>query len=121
MTDTDNALQDAFRQGQQAVEAGRVPDFDAVWAGAESTVAQRRRRTVAVGGLAAAAALIAVVVIGQMRPVELDWQYVDPDELASGTSWAAPSDILLPEHQFDIYREIPVLIESTGTDGGTLL
>lgn len=121
MSDIDNTLRKALRHGQAHAEAGQLPDFDTVWARAEASVAQRRRRTRAIGGLAAAAALVAFVVIGQLRPVEQSWQFVDPDDFASSTSWVAPSDVLLPEHRFDIYGEIPVLIESTKDDEGALL
>ncbi len=41
--------------------------------------------------------------------------------LLENTSWAAPSDVLLPQHRFDIYREIPAFIESTKLEEGTLL
>jgi len=41
--------------------------------------------------------------------------------LLGTTGWSAPSDSLMPDHQFDIYQDIPVLIESTETYGGTLL
>lgn len=121
MTDIDNELHDALRNGQAKAEAGRIPDFDAVWARAESAIAQRRRRTRTIGGIAAAVALVAVVFASQLRQTEQEWQFVDPDEFASTTSWVAPSDVLLPKHRFDIYGEIPVLIESTDIDRGTLL
>ena len=121
MTDFDRQLQAAVQRGQKDAEAGRVPDFGAVWSGAESVVASRRRRVRVVGGLAASAALLAVMFFAQIRPTEQEWQFVDPDEFVNSTSWAAPSDVLLPEHRFDIYGEIPVLIESTETDRGTLL
>jgi hypothetical protein len=121
MTDFEQQIRAALKQGHGEAEAGQIPDFDTAWAGAEESVARRRRRIRAVGGMAAAVALIAVVVIGQLRPVEPDWQFIDPNEIAGSTSWTAPSDVLLPTHQFDIYRDIPVLIESTGEDGGTLL
>ena len=121
MTDIDKQLQDALRNGQAKVEAGRTPDFETVWARAESAIVQRRRRARAVGGIAAAVALVAVVFASQLRQAEQEWQFVDPDEFASSTSWVAPSDVLLPKHRFDIYGEIPVLIESTDEDRGTLL
>lgn len=121
MTDIEHTLREALQQGQKDAEAGRAPDFDTVFAAAEASVSQRRRRTTAMGGIAAAIAVVAVLVIGQMRPAERDWQYVDPDEFANSTSWAAPSDVLLPEHRFDIFGDIPVLIESTDTDEGALL
>lgn len=121
MTDIDKELQDALRNGQAIAEAGRIPDFDTVWARAECTVVHRRRRVRAAGGIAAAAALVAVAFVSQFRQTEHEWQFVNPDDFASSTSWLAPSDVLLPKHRFDIYGEIPVLIESTDEDGGTLL
>ena len=121
MTDFDNELRAALRSGQDKAEAGRVPDFDIVWGRATAQAAERRRRTRMLGGIAAAVALVAIVLVGQLRPTPPEWQFVDPDDLASSTNWVAPSDILLPKHQFDIYGEIPVLIESTERDGGTLL
>lgn len=119
--DIDRGLRDAVRQGHSEAEAGRVPSFDTTWAAAEAAARRRRGPVAALGGLAAALALVAVVVFLQMRPAQTDWQFVDPDEFASSTSWAAPSDVLLPDHRFDIYRDIPVLIESTGTEEGALL
>ncbi len=121
MTDTEFELREALQRGQRAAEADRVPAFDQVWAGAEARVATRRRRARVLGGLATAAAVVAAVAIGLMRPVEQEWQYINPDDFESSTSWVAPSDVLLPEHRIDIYGEVPVLIESTETDGGALL
>lgn len=121
MTDSERRLRDAMRQGQSEAEAGRVPDFDTTWAAAAAAAQRGRRRITALGSLAAAVALVAVVVVSQMRPAETDWQFVDPDEFADSTSWVAPSDVLLPEHRFDIYGDIPVLIESTGSEEGALL
>jgi hypothetical protein len=120
MTDIDKHLHDALRNGQIKAEAGRIPDFETVWMGAESAIVQRRRRIRAVGGIAAAA-LVAVIFTSQFRTADQEWKFVDPDEFASSTSWVAPSDVLLPKHRFDIYGEIPVLIESTDEDRGTLL
>jgi hypothetical protein len=121
MTDLNKRIEAAVQQGHEDAEAGRVPSFDTVWAGAEARIGRKRRRIRAAGGMAAAVALVAVVVIGQFQPAEQEWQFIDPNEIAGSTSWVAPSDVLLPTHQFDIYRDIPVLIESTGEDGGTLL
>jgi hypothetical protein len=121
MTEFENRLKDTLPQQQRDMEAGGIPDFDSVWAGAEARIAERRRRYRAVGGIAAAAAVVAVVAIGLMRPADVEWQYVNPDDFESSTSWVAPSDVLLPEHRFDIYGEIPVLIESTVSDEGALL
>ena len=121
MRDNDRKLRDAVRQGHSEAETGRIPSFDATWAAAEAAALQRRRRVTSLGSAAAVIALVAVVVVSQMRPAETDWQFVDPDEFANSTSWVAPSDVLLPEHRFDIYRDIPVLIESTVSEEGALL
>lgn len=115
----DNDIRQGLKRGQSIAEAGRVPAFDRVWAGARRRVASRRRRRVA-GGLAAAVTLtaMAAVLLQSRQPA---WEFVDPEDLVTGTSWQAPSDVLLPEYRIDIYEEIPVLIESTAIDGGTLL
>lgn len=110
-------INSVLRRSQRAVEAGRVPDFDRVWAAAEAQ-AGRRRRPWVLGGIAAAAV---ASIVWFVQPGEQAWQFVDPEDLASGTRWVAPSDVLLPERQFDIFKEVPVLIESTETGEGALL
>jgi ferric-dicitrate binding protein FerR (iron transport regulator) len=120
MTDTDTRLSGALRREQQRREADNVPDFDAIWNAAETAASRRPARRRAAAGLAAAVALAAIAA-GLWLPQEQDWQYVNPDDFATGTAWVAPSDVLLPDHQIDIYRDIPVLIESTDSNGGALL
>lgn len=120
MTDLDEALKTAFRRTEAKRATGRVPDFESVWAVAGVRAgAVRRRQRVLAGSAAVAAA--AVIAFGWLAPHEDEWRYVDAADLLETTSWSAPSDSLLPEHQFDIYQDIPVLIESTGTNGGALL
>jgi len=120
MTDSETKLRVALRDAQASVENGDVPQFDRVWAAANArTRTSRRQRRVVAG--AAAAATVAAIAFGLLVPRGGELQFVDEDELLGTTSWSAPSDSLLPEHQFDIYREIPVLIESTETNGGALL
>jgi hypothetical protein len=119
MTDSDTALRAALRDAQASVEDGDVPQFDRVWAAANArTRVLRRQRRVVVGSVAAA---VAAIAFGLLVPRGVELQFIDADELLGTTSWTAPSDGLLPNHQFDIYQEIPVLIESTETYGGTLL
>lgn len=120
MTDSDTAMRKALRHGQAAAEQGRIRAFDDLWAAAEQRAARSRQRHRA-GAITAAVAILAVVTVGVLLPRGSEWLYVDPDEIVSKTSWVAPSDALLPKQQFDIYEEIPVLIESTGANGGTLL
>jgi len=54
-------------------------------------------------------------------PSELDDEYLIADALMNSTSWTAPSDSLMPQHQFDIYREIPFPDPSTISEEGSLL
>ncbi len=120
MTKPDDRIRYALRAEQERREAGRIPAFDGTFAAAEIQAASRARRRKAVLGIAAAAAVVAILS-SQLLPRENEWQYVDPDDLATSTAWVAPSDVLLPEHSIDIYRDIPVLIESTDSNGGALL
>ena len=120
MTDSDTALRVALRNAQASVEKGDVPEFDRNWAAANArTRTLRRWHRVLAGSVAAAA--VAAIAFGLLVPREVEMRFVDEDELLGTTSWSAPSDGLLPEHRFDIYQEIPVLIESTETYGGALL
>ena len=101
-------------------ESSRVPAFAATWRAAEQRYARSRRRY---GMLAGAAAVVAIAFVGlqlQTSPTE-DVNYIDVDDLLGSTSWTAPSDVLLPSHEFDIYQELPSLLESTEAAGGTLL
>ncbi len=120
MANNDDTLRRAVQKAQALAEGGPPPDFPNTWSAAVARAAERRRRHGFVVATAAAAA-IAAVAFGLLRSPELEWQYVDSGELLGSTSWSAPSDSLLPEHQFDIYQEYPLLIESTDTYGGTLL
>ena len=120
MNDFDNTIREALQAEQANREAGCVPAFEDTYAAAEARIALRVRRRRAVYGIAAATAIVAVAA-SLLLPRGGEWLYVDPDDLATGTAWVAPSDVLLPEHSFDIYRDIPVLIESTDSDEGALL
>ncbi len=120
MTDSDTALRTALRDAQASKESGRVPDFDDVWASASAQAGTARTRQRVIVGSAVAAA-VAAIAFGLTPQTNDGWRYVDAGGLLETTSWSAPSDSLLPEHQFDIYRDIPELIESTETYGGTLL
>jgi hypothetical protein len=98
--------------------ATREPAFDDVWeaAGERYTAARRNGRRIA--GVAAAAAIIAIAMFGN-APMDESW--VEVADLMESTYWTAPSDVLLPERQFDIYQDMPELFESTEPAGGTLL
>ena len=119
MTDSEARIRDELRAAQAASEAGRVPDFASSWLAAERLAATNGSRRVLLAGSAAAVAAV-VLALTLMRGGE-DWQYIDKGDLLGTTSWSAPSDSLLPEHRFDIYRDIPLQMESTGSNEGALL
>lgn len=114
---SDEQMRAALSQAQADKEARVVPAFGTTWAIAEKRVRARRRRH---GMLAGSAAVLALALF-MLQPSEDEFYYINTTELLETTSWAAPSDSLMPEHQYDIYGEIPVLIESTETYGGALL
>lgn len=88
-----------------------APAFDEIWRRAERRGAVQRRRYARFASVAAAAA-IAVIVLGSEGP-HVEQDYVEVADLLETTYWTAPSDTLMPEHQFDIYQDMPVLFEST--------
>lgn len=99
-----------------------VPQFDAAFANAERLYRASRRQKIR---LVAAAAFVAVGVSGFIA-----WtpdnslpqgEYVEIAELMSTTRWTAPSDVLLPQHEIDLYQELPVILESTKPAQGALL
>jgi hypothetical protein len=99
-----------------------VPDFDKVWANAEAAYSASRRRARFVRGIAAVLALAVIAAtLWPSQQAELSDDYLIADALMNSTLWSAPSDSLMPEHRFDIYQEIPFLIESTISLEGTLL
>jgi len=119
MTETDDVMQKSLRDAQAARETGRVPEFGATWATAEQRAGAARRRLGLIAGSAAAA--VAAVAFSLLVSPGDELRYIDAAELLESTSWSAPSDSLLPEYRFDVYQDIPVLIESTDTYGGALL
>ncbi len=70
---------------------------------------------------AASVAAVAIVVVLVKLPVPPKHEYIEITELLQSTSWTAPSDALLPESQFDIYQDLPTLMESTDGNAGALL
>lgn len=117
MTDNDLKLEKmlagAFERDDQA------PAFDATWAAAESRY-RKSRRSRALVGIAASVA-IAAIVLTALQPEAVDAPVIEMGDLLGTTSWQAPSDVLLPEHRFDIYQDLPDLIQSTDGAGEALL
>jgi hypothetical protein len=117
MNSDDQVIRATLQKAQQQAD-GSAPSFDRVFGGAERRVRDRRR--VQFAGAAAVAA-IALLAVGLLPTKKQEFTYVDIEALVATTYWSAPSDALLPEHQFDIYREIPQIFESTDTSAGALL
>lgn len=118
----DNELKQQLENSLQSMQGGDAPEFDAVWAKAETRHRASRSRYQKFAGFAAAAAV--AVMAFMMWPLNGDNVmdvYLTEEELMSSTQWIAPSDVLLPEHRFDIYGELPVLIETNDLDEGPLL
>ena len=116
--DIRRSLQPAFDREQ----ANDAPGFDEVWAKAEVAYGDSRRKFRLISGVAAVLALAVIAAtLWPSQQAELSDDYLIADALMNSTLWSAPSDSLMPEHQFDIYREIPFLIESTNSLEGTLL
>lgn len=117
---SDNAFGNRIRNAFDALHKEVPPAFDEIWTGAEAQHRRERRRYAT---FAAIAAGIAIVVIGLVssRDVELRDEFLIADSLLNSTQWSAPSDVLLPRHQYDIYREVPFLVEPTNFDEGSLL
>lgn len=120
MNNHDDNLGADIKRAWPANDSSSVPTFAATWRAAEERHARSRRRY---GMLVGAAAVVAMVIVGlQLQtPPAADVNFIEVDELLGSTSWTAPSDVLLPRHEFDIYQELPSLIESTEPAGGALL
>ena len=108
-------LQDAF-----GVAETKPRPFRETWAAAEARHARVAFRWKAAACVAAAAVLAAIVLTPGEQP-ELSDDYMIADALMNSTTWTAPSDVLMPDHQFDIYREVPLPNPSTISEEGSLL
>ena len=119
MDRTDEVLRERVRDLWRRRDREQAVPFDTVWRAAQDRHAAARRRY---RYLAAAAAVVAAIVIGvTVQQPSDEPSYIEVAELLDSTSWSAPSDVLLPDREFDIYQDMPVLFESTEPAGGTLL
>ena len=118
----EDKIRNSIRPAFDSVQTGNVPVFDEVWAKAEATYGRSQRRYRVFAGVAAAVSVVAIVAsLWPAQQAEPSDDYLIADAIMNSTLWSAPSDSLLPEHQFDIYQEIPFLDESTNAMEGTLL
>jgi hypothetical protein len=96
------------------------PPFESVIAAAERQYQLSRRRYAWFASAAAVTAAVYVAFsVGTPSMNEAD--YIHIADLLESTSWSAPSDVLMPTHQIDIYQELPTLTESTKPAEGALL
>ena len=116
MQATDDTLRRRVREAWP--EPSQAPPFEATWAAAEQ---RRGGRRYGYGLGAAAAAVTAAVIVLSNSGVPPTESYVEVADLMNSTYWAAPSDVLLPDREFDIYQDLPELFESTEPAGGALL
>ena len=115
---SDQELANAIRRANLA--DSEAPSFGKVWSAAEQRYQRSRRRYSLLAG--AAAVVAAVIVVLNAAPPTVNYgEYIEMAELLDFTSWAAPSDVLLPTYEFDIYRDLPALMESTKPAEGALL
>jgi len=118
----DNELKQQLQNSLQSMQGNDLPGFDAAWANAEKRHLASRSRYQRFAGFAAAAAVAAIAfMMWPLNGNNVTDIYLTEEDLMSSTQWMAPSDSLLPEHQFDIYGELPLLIETNDLDEGPLL
>lgn len=118
----DNELKQQLQNSLRSIQGGDAPEFDAVWANAEQRHLASKMRYQKFAGFAAAAAVATMAfMMWPLNGNNVTAVYLTEEDLMSSTQWLAPSDVLLPEHQFDIYGELPVLIETNDLDEGSLL
>lgn len=117
-----DALTESIRKAFDAKVGETIPEFGATWIAAEARVQTSKRRIRIIVGMAASIAVVAVIfnMLPPRQPPPL------PDSelaavLMSSLLWNAPSDSLMPEHLFDIYQDVPEIIQSTDLTKGLLL
>ena len=118
----DEKLKQQLRDSLRSMQGGDPPEFHALWASSEARHRASRSRYQKIAGLAAAAAVAAMTfTLWPINGNDVTAMYLTEEDLMSSTQWLAPSDVLLPVHQFDIYSDLPVLIETNDLDEGSTL
>ena len=110
---------------QQAVQEGLLhreepPSFEDTWHAVEHRYRRGRQRKAMLAGLAATIAAVAIL-FNALAPEPEELAFIEMAELLETTSWQAPSDALMPTREFDIYQDLPDLMESTDQAGGAFL
>jgi len=118
----DDWVEEELRKALRHTPDRRAPEFASVLQAAK----ERHARGAKHYRLVAAVAVIASVAVVTMlqrpsREEAIEDDFLIASSLLETTQWVAPSDVLLPQHQFDIYRDMPVFMRSTDAEEGTLL
>ena len=116
MKEDDRLLAEALERATP--DESPSPAFGEVFARAEAEVRRGRRRRV-FGGLAAAASAAVLGLVLVLSGPEAPPTGLEVTGLLDTTLWVAPSDALLPEHEVDIFEELPA--PSTELVEGALL
>lgn len=116
---TDEELKQSLKCAFASAE-GKPPDFERTLGAAESSLRRKRTLMRIATGTAAAALALFLGIWSSEAPQSSD-EYLIAEALMNSTTWSAPSDVLMPERQFDIYRDIPFPVPSTNLQEGTLL
>ncbi len=120
MSNDDKQMAEALRQ--RAPEAAPIPNFDDVFGRAEAELARRTcRRYLSVAGAVASVAVVAIALLVFAPEEAPQPEPLQVRGLLDSTSWVAPSDVLLPEREFDIFEDLPEPMESTDPAEGALL
>jgi hypothetical protein len=119
MMESDDKLREQLKRAWRRGAGDRRPTFESSWQLAQGRYAAARRRY---RRFASVAAITAAIVVGLNALTSKDEPtYIEVADLLESTYWSAPSDVLLPHREFDIYQDMPVLFESTKPAGGALL
>ena len=119
MQRTDEKLQEQVSQAWENRVGKEQPPFDRVWWAADARYVDLKRRYRRIAGVAAIVAAT-VVALNWQTPAD-ETTYIELAELLESTYWSAPSDVLLPKRDIDIYQDLPALFESIEPAGGALL
>jgi len=118
----EDQIRKTLKKAYAGTQSGQPSSFDDVWTAAETEYGRAQKRYRVTGGIAAAIAVMAIVAgLWPYQTQDLSDEFLIADALLNSTSWSAPSDTLIPQHQFDIYQEIDFLSGSTNGQEGSLL
>ena len=117
----DREIREKVKQSLES-RSSDVPDFEASWLAAEARYLDEKRRIRRNSGVVAAVTIVAVFLA--LLPDDENPAYPElgiNEDFLSSTLWTAPSDVLIPKHEIDVYQDLPALMESTEYGDESLL